>query len=43
MQGRSLLPLIDGTRDDFRDAMLIEEEGQRVYMGFSPGCACAAC
>jgi arylsulfatase A-like enzyme len=34
MQGRSLLPVIDGARDDFRDALLIEEEGQRVYMGF---------
>jgi arylsulfatase A-like enzyme len=34
MQGASLLELIAGTRDDFRDALLIEEEGQRVYMGF---------
>jgi arylsulfatase A-like enzyme len=35
MQGASLLELIAGTRDGLRDAMLIEEEGQRVYMGFS--------
>jgi arylsulfatase A-like enzyme len=34
MQGGSLLPVIRGARDAFRDAMLIEEEGQRVYMGF---------
>jgi arylsulfatase A-like enzyme len=34
MQGRSLLPVIDGATQSFRDALLIEEEGQRVYMGF---------
>jgi arylsulfatase A-like enzyme len=34
MQGASLLPVIDGAGDTFRDATLIEEEGQRVYMGF---------
>jgi arylsulfatase A-like enzyme len=34
MQGASLLDLIAGTRAELRDALLIEEEGQRVYMGF---------
>lgn len=34
MQGHSLVPLLDGTRDRLREAMVIEEEGQRVYMGF---------
>jgi arylsulfatase A-like enzyme len=34
MQGRSLQPVIDGATDTFRNALLIEEEGQRVYMGF---------
>jgi arylsulfatase A-like enzyme len=33
MHGASLLGVIAGT-DQFRDAMVIEEEGQRVYMGF---------
>ena len=36
MQGTSLLGAIGGAREHFRDAMVIEEEGQRVYMGF-PG------
>lgn len=35
MQGRALLPAIDGNDTDWRDALLIEEEGQRVYLGFS--------
>jgi len=34
MQGRSLLPLLQGERPDWRDALLIEEEGQRTYCGF---------
>jgi arylsulfatase A-like enzyme len=34
MQGRSLLPDIRGDEADRRDALLVEEEGQRVYMGF---------
>jgi arylsulfatase A-like enzyme len=34
MQGASLLDVIAGTRAELRDALLIEEEGQRVYMGF---------
>jgi arylsulfatase A-like enzyme len=36
MQGRSLLPLMRGDEARPRDAMVVEEEGQRVYMGF-PG------
>ncbi len=33
MQGASMLPLMSG-RGWQRDAMLVEEEGQRVYLGF---------
>ncbi len=33
VQGRSLLPLI-AEEDTFRDHVLVEEEGQRVYLGF---------
>lgn len=36
MQGRSLMPLIRGDEAHKRDAVIVEEEGQRVYMGF-PG------
>jgi arylsulfatase A-like enzyme len=35
MQGRSLLPLIEGRADSVRDALVIEEEGQRTYLGFT--------
>lgn len=35
IQGRSLLPLIEGREASLRDALLIEEEGQRTYLGFS--------
>lgn len=35
MQGRSLLPEIDAADPSPRDAFLIEEEGQRVVMGFT--------
>jgi arylsulfatase A-like enzyme len=34
IQGHSLLPLIQGRRDKLRERLLIEEEGQRYYMGF---------
>ena len=34
IQGKSLLPLIDGKRDRLRERLLIEEEGQRYYLGF---------
>jgi arylsulfatase A-like enzyme len=34
MQGRSLMPLIKGERNRLRERLLIEEEGQRYYMGF---------
>ena len=35
MQGASLLGPIAGTHGRRRDSLLIEEEGQRVYMGFA--------
>jgi arylsulfatase A-like enzyme len=35
MLGRSQLPVIDGSKAGLRDAVLIEEEGQRTYMGFN--------
>jgi arylsulfatase A-like enzyme len=34
IQGRSLLPLIEGDAQTLRDALVIEEEGQRTYLGF---------
>lgn len=34
IQGKSLLPLIAGESASVRDTLLIEEEGQRYYMGF---------
>lgn len=34
IQGHSLLPLIHGKRERLRERLLIEEEGQRYYMGF---------
>ncbi len=34
MQGRSLLPLMQGRQSSVRHSLLIEEEGQRYYMGF---------
>ncbi|HZT90379.1 MAG TPA: sulfatase-like hydrolase/transferase [Stellaceae bacterium] len=34
MQGASLLGLIHGTRERLREAIVVEEEGQRIYMGF---------
>ena len=36
IQGQSLLPLIEGHEVPLRDERLIEEEGQRIYLGF-PG------
>ena len=35
MHGRSLLPLVEGAAETLRDELLIEEEGQRTYLGFS--------
>ena len=35
IQGASLLPLIEGVAEPPRDELLIEEEGQRVYLGFA--------
>jgi arylsulfatase A-like enzyme len=34
VQGRSLMPLITGAHARMRERLLIEEEGQRYYMGF---------
>src|SRR5205085_1440274 len=34
IQGHSLLPLIGDKRERLRERLLIEEEGQRYYMGF---------
>ena len=34
MQGKSLLPLIEGGADQVRETLLIEDEGQRYYLGF---------
>lgn len=34
MQGRSLMPVISGEKPKVRDALVIEEEGQRLIMGF---------
>lgn len=34
IQGRSLLPLVAGRRERVRERLLIEEEGQRYYLGF---------
>jgi arylsulfatase A-like enzyme len=34
IQGRSLLPLMTGSADAWRESLLVEEEGQRYYMGF---------
>ncbi|HEX7008103.1 MAG TPA: sulfatase-like hydrolase/transferase [Alphaproteobacteria bacterium] len=36
MQGRSLLRLMRGDESGWREAMLVEEEGQRIYLGL-PG------
>jgi arylsulfatase A-like enzyme len=35
IQGQSLLSLMEGRADSVRDALLIEEEGQRTYLGFA--------
>jgi arylsulfatase A-like enzyme len=34
IQGHSLIPVISGKRQRLRERLLIEEEGQRYYMGF---------
>lgn len=34
MQGRNLLPVIDGSRPAVRDAIVVEEDNQRVFLGF---------
>ena len=35
IQGTSLLPLMAGEAETVRDELVIEEEGQRVYLGFT--------
>ena len=35
MQGASMLPLMSGAVEALRDAVLIEEEGQRTMFGFA--------
>ena len=35
IQGASLLPLLAGDTTSIRDELLIEEEGQHTYLGFS--------
>jgi len=35
IQGKSLLPLIEGRGERLRETLLIEEEGQRHYLGFA--------
>lgn len=35
IQGRSLLPLIEGRAEGLRDELVVEEEGQRTYLGFA--------
>jgi arylsulfatase A-like enzyme len=40
MHGRSMLGLIEGRTDRHREEILIEEEGQRVYLGFDERVRC---
>jgi len=40
MQGHNLLPLLRGERSKVRDALIIEEEGQRVILGFDSRIRC---
>lgn len=40
MQGRSLQPLLQGESGQVRDALIIEEEGQRVILGFDSRIRC---
>jgi hypothetical protein len=35
IQGQSLLPILSGKVKEIRQDLLIEEEGQRYYMGFN--------
>jgi len=35
IQGRSMLPMLEGRSGSLRESLLIEEEGQRRYLGFS--------
>jgi len=40
IQGESLLPVIRGEKAAVRDALLIEEDGQRTYLGFNAPVRC---
>ncbi|MYN12320.1 sulfatase-like hydrolase/transferase [Pusillimonas sp. TS35] len=40
MQGKNMLPLMDGTQASLRDALIVEEEGQRVILGFDARIRC---
>lgn len=40
IQGQSLLPLITGATQRLREALMIEEEGQRVILGFDTRIRC---
>ena len=40
IQGQSLLPVVRGAADAAHDAMLVEEDGQRLYMGFDGPIRC---
>jgi arylsulfatase A-like enzyme len=40
IQGASLLPVARGDADGLHDAMLVEEDGQRLYMGFNGPIRC---
>lgn len=40
MQGKSLLPLVEGGKAAVRDALMLEEEGQRVILGFDSRIRC---
>lgn len=40
IQGKSLLKIIEGETDSLREALIIEEEGQRVILGFDSRIRC---
>ena len=40
IQGKSILPVVEGASDNGHDAVLVEEDGQRTYMGFDGPIRC---
>jgi arylsulfatase A-like enzyme len=40
IQGKSLMPIVHGEANRTHDAVLIEEDGQRLYMGFDGPIRC---